>query len=160
MRWRTIAAALLALPFCACSAPADTTDAETASEDPSSIPSPYLPSVIAGLKWMHWLEENHPEWYVSSEPGSADARVWGDAYDPGKDPVFAHNEIEIAGVTPHDVLALLKSGRSDTYYPNSSAATERIVRANGLRKSRGILPHAAVDRTSHPRSWSSRRIGS
>jgi hypothetical protein len=104
--------------------PAATDGIEDIDEDLSDIPSQYWPSMIEGLKWMHWFEDNHPEWYFSSRGDESDARSWGSGYNPQADPVFAHNKLEIAGVTPGEVLDLLRSGRSDVYYPNSSAATD------------------------------------
>jgi hypothetical protein len=101
----------------------DSSASDSTAQSVSAVPSEHLPSWLAGLKWMDWLKENYPQWYVSSSPAEGDARPWRDGYDPTRDPVFAHNSLEIAA-TPHDVLALLRSGRSDTYYPNSSAATD------------------------------------
>ncbi|AKU99281.1 hypothetical protein AKJ09_05945 [Labilithrix luteola] len=102
----------------------DGSDPEANTQDVSSIPSEGMPSWIQGLQWMGWLKENYPEWYLTSNPSEVDARPWGEGYDPRTNPVFSHNTIEIVGVTPRDVLALLQAGRSDTYYQNSGPALD------------------------------------
>ena len=107
-----------------CSGSVSTAPQESSQEETSAIPPSYLPSWLAALEWFDWLKTNVPEAYTTSSAAEADSRPWGDGYDPTTDPIFAHNEIEISGATPTDVLAFMKKGRSDTYYPNSSAATD------------------------------------
>jgi hypothetical protein len=110
-----------------CSGGASDGQSGAASQDVTSVPPAYLPSFVAALDWMNWLEQNYSDWYTTSPRSDADARPWGDGFQPRTDPVFSHNALEIEGVTPHDVLALMQAGRSDEYYANSSAATDCVT---------------------------------
>lgn len=117
----------VAVVGCAASsdASADATEAVSADHGVAPIPSKNQPSFTEGLAWFAWFGKNYPEWYVVSPRADADARPWPDGFDPRTDPIFAHNAIEIRGVAPGDVLALLRAGRSDAF--TTPAAAYRVL---------------------------------
>ncbi len=125
---RAIALLLSVVTLGGCAAsPSEDASADDSTESDlvaGGVPSECAPGFIKALQWFSWLDRNEHAAYVTSPRSESDARRWGGGFDPVHDPIFAHNEILIEGVSPADALALLASGRSDTYYANSSAATD------------------------------------
>lgn len=114
-----------------CAADHETADASPAetTDDLTAVPPSYLPGWLAALEWMKWLKENYPSYWATSRRDEADPRPWRLGYDAQRDPVFAHDAIDVDGVAPSDVLALLAKGRSDVYYANSGPALDCETRA-------------------------------
>ena len=128
---------LLALAFSGCAGEAsedERGDDAASSEDAiSQVPSPYLPSFLEGLAWFKWLETNYPQWYFASKRSEVDARPWGGGFDPVTDPIFSHNELEIEGVAPREVLALMENGRSDMAHAYRAGAATASARRQCAR---------------------------
>lgn len=55
--------------------------------------------------------------------------TWRLGYDPHNKTVFTHNEREIPGVSPNDVLALLNKGNYDAYFVNASETHDCTTKA-------------------------------
>ncbi len=111
-----------------CAGPDASDENEQVEEHLEPVPPQYLPCFLAGLAWFHWFETRHPDWYFTSPRSEIDPRPWGGGFDPRTDPIAAHNEIVIDGVTPREVLALLRTGRSDRVYENSGPAVDCYTR--------------------------------
>jgi hypothetical protein len=67
------------------------------------------------------LRHDYPGWYQTSNRSEAAADAWPDGFDPQQNPVFAHNETFIPGVSPEQVFAVLvKASAWPDLYDNAS----------------------------------------